>query len=325
MKRKIKITESQYNKLQEYLFESNVNDTLDYANVGDVLLFKGPYNVKINVNGVDQGSGEILGSTDKGDKVKFSFNSYDDQTGKFDFNKLDTTTNKYVNTPFDVKDLEILRNGKPLQIPDLNKERPKPTPKQPVPQDDEAPKTVELDPNSKPTEEDKVKARKILAKLTKPDDPIVQSLQFKQAGWLEHISAELVGRKARHGGITAAFDLLGNYIRNYVERNFQGFHEGGMAEFILLNDVDIHYTTGNFTMDANSRYFAKVENLAWDSNSYILTNKEDEFQIRLKGKTLKPDVFNCTVTKLYGQRPEKVQVQFLDSEGYTIVANQEKK
>ena len=87
MKKKIIITEAQYNKLQEFLFETtDVNHTLDFVKVGDVLKFKtsAGSDYTINVKHVDHNSNEILGDN-HGNKIRFSFDSYDEQNKKLNF------------------------------------------------------------------------------------------------------------------------------------------------------------------------------------------------------------------------------------------------
>ena len=87
MKRKIIITENQYHKLQEFLFETaDINHTLDFVNVGDVLKFKTPAgsDYTLNIKSVDQTSHEIL-ADNHGNKVKLMFNSYNEQTKKLNY------------------------------------------------------------------------------------------------------------------------------------------------------------------------------------------------------------------------------------------------
>jgi septum formation inhibitor-activating ATPase MinD len=84
MAKKLIITEEQYSRLQNQLTESmDINATLKQAKIGDVLLFKGVNSVlKIKVVNINPTNGDIMGDTEKGDKVTFNINSYNQTTKK---------------------------------------------------------------------------------------------------------------------------------------------------------------------------------------------------------------------------------------------------
>ena len=313
MKRKIIITESQYIKLQELLFETaDVNDTLDYVNTNDVLLFKGPYNVKINVVNVDQTSGEILGTTDKGEKVKFFFNSYDENTKKFNFQKLDKTTNKYVNQPFDVKELDILRNGKVLPIRDANREKP-----EPIGKPDNISKPVEMDPNT-PQSDDTLKAagEEARKKIDYSKDPLLKKAFHRQAGFWDQFRAELAGKSSKSDGIRSVLNMLGKYTNKKVKDKFgDTFTEDKQAKFKIISKTSLGVLNDVYT-------FLIRKWTEGDADTLTLTelgNKPEGLRLIVKDrKKNEPDVYLCTLKKLQDgkEQEEEIEVQFIKSAGY---------
>lgn len=331
MKRKLIITESQYNKLQEFLFETaDVNDTLDYVKANDVLLFKGAYNVKINVVNVDQNTGEILGTTDKDEKVKFFFNSYDENTKKFNFQKLDKTTNKYVNQPFDVKELDILRDGKVLPIRDANRKTP-----EPVAKPDEISKPVELSPNvpEDETEDEKTfddMVDNIEAEM-KSDDIFRQAL-YKQPNFWERLSAEIKGEKPKGSGIIIANQLVNSY-RDKTSNDFLGatFNKDYKARFKSLENYDFEYYIEDklnyISFRKGGEREAKVGNIN-EKNQRKLTDVDKKFDILVTKNISTEEIPNYFLCKLstysikdgnsIKNNPVTIKLQFLDSTGFKV-------
>lgn len=335
MKRKIIISESQYNKLQEFLFETaDVNDTLDYVKAGDVLSFKGPYNIKINIVNVDQNTSEILGTTDKDEKVKFFFNSYDENTKKFNFQKLDKSTNKYVNQPFEVKELDIIRNGKILPIRDANRKV-----SEPVAKPDEISKPVELDPTvpETPTEEEENFDEMIdnIQGELESDDIFRQAL-FKQPNFWKRLKAEISGTKPEGSGIIIANQLVNSY-RDKGSNEILNAHfvKDYFARFRPLENYTLPYLdidkSKTMSFVKNEEIKAKVGN-SNDKNERELIVK-DKFKI-LVYKNISteklPNSFLCKIatyskTKDGGlilNTPQKIKLQFIDSDGYKIKEKQ---
>ena len=317
MKRKIIISESQYTKLQEFLFETaDVNDTLDYVNTNDVLLFKGPYNVKINIVNVDQSTGEILGTTDKDEKVKFFFNSYDENTKKFNFQKLDKTTNKYVNQPFDVKELDILRNGKVLPIRDANKKPTTPT-TSPAPTTDDTSKTVELDPNvTANTEALRAAGEEARKKIDYSKDPLLKKAFHRQAGFWDQFRAELAGKKSEPDGIRSVLNMLGKYTNKKVKDKFgDTFTEDKQVKFKIISRTRLGVLNDVYT-------FLIRKWTEGDADTLTLTelgNKPEGLRLIVKDrKKNEPDVYLCTLKKLQDgkEQEEEIEVQFIKSAGY---------
>lgn len=330
MKRKIIISESQYNKLQEFLFETaDVNDTLDYVKAGDVLSFKGPYNIKINIVNVDQNTGEILGTTDKGEKVKFFFNSYDENTKKFNFQKLDKSTNKYVNQPFEVKELDIIRNGKVLPIRDANRKV-----SEPVAKPDEISKPVELDPTvpETPTEEEEEDFDEMIDNIEQEyeSDDIFRKALYQQPSFLERLSAEIRGEKPKGSGIIIANQLVNSY-RDKGSNDFLNadFRKTYKARFKSLERYDLQYEIDgkiNYIV-FNGEREAIVGN-ANEKNQRKLTDVDKNFEI-LVTKNIStekiPNYFLCYVSTYSTEKGNKiknksipVKLQFLDSTGFKV-------
>ena len=332
MKRKIIISESQYNKLQEFLFETaDVNDTLDYVKAGDVLSFKGPYNIKINIVNVDQNTSEILGTTDKDEKVKFFFNSYDENTKKFNFQKLDKNTNKYVNQPFEVKELDIIRNGKVLPIRDANRKV-----SEPVAKPDEISKPVELDPTvpETPTEEEEDFDEMIdnIEQEYESDD-IFRKALYQQPSFLERLSAEIRGEKPKGSGIIIANKLVNSYrdkgSNDFLKADFRKTYK---ARFKSLERYDLQYEIDgkiNYIV-FNGEREAIVGN-ANEKNQRKLIDVDKNFEI-LVTKNIStektPNYFLCYVSTYSTEKGNKiknksipVKLQFSDSTGFKVKNN----
>ena len=261
MKRKIIISESQYNKLQEFLFETtDVNHTLDFVNVGDVLKFKtsAGSDYTINVKHVDQKGNEILGDN-HGKKIRLSFDSYDEQNKKLNYKQLDTNTQKYLDKTADVNELDIERNGQVLPIPDVggNKQpepgqvEPTQGQEEPVPvgQEDEIAKTVEMDPNvtatpKTPEEVENIKKQRMYGKKALKaitSDPKLQAAFYRQPSFWKLFMADLQGKTAPGKGIQPTLALINGYLDKKNKENnpeLQPFVNSEIADFMLPESVD---------------------------------------------------------------------------------------
>ena len=64
MANKLKITESQFNRIKHRLLETeDINSTLDYIKVRDGLFFKGNYNLRMIVISINFTTDEIVAGT----------------------------------------------------------------------------------------------------------------------------------------------------------------------------------------------------------------------------------------------------------------------
>lgn len=353
MKKKLIITESQYIKLQELLFETaDVNDTLDYVKSGDILIFKGAYNIKITVINVDQNTSEILGTTNKGEKVKFFFNSYDEITNKFNFQILNKTSNKYVNQPFNVKELDIIRNGKIwkkektnvdnlgnttdtskeyypyLDLPDdgstsTNSKETTPIEKEPYKK--EYHDFEEIPNEENPDKNDFDEMTNNIKNEIRNDD-IFKDALFKQQSFWERLKGEITGEKPKGNGIIIANQLVNSWKEKTSNDTLKAvFSENNKAKFTPL----VSYPSIGLTKDEfkDTIYYAMVREV--DDNNYRRLEDVNKKYSLLVKKNISinngiKDSFLCEFrqhikTKNGGtiiNDPVEIQIQFLPSLGY---------
>ena len=389
MKRKIKITESQYNKLKQSLVETPFDKLAkNTIKVGDV--------IEINDSGkkssfkvLQSYGGQITMEGISSDVVKYiytitSTSLHGNELGGYYIDKV-----RYSQNPKDIKnwpkinkqitDFQVFRNNKLIDAADFNGKSsfnpnlPAPIGAQtapnspnnlPVPSDDAEkgyhpyeelpndgttpssgstqPDTKEpyekeyypyeevddTPPDAPPTPEDNEKVNKIVDVLS-GKDPVLQKLFFKQASWMEHLNAELKGKKATHGGITATYDMLSYYVRNHIDKETPGFHEGKKVKYFLLTPVSLQFQKKirNLNIEANVVLEGEVLPLEFGDTKRVIFNREDNYFITIVQTTNKYDVFKCRIskTKSHGNiTKEYVNIEFQESDGYTTVQNQEK-
>ena len=146
---------------------------------------------------------------------------------------------------------------------------------------------------------------------------------------MEHLNAELKGKKATHGGITATYDMLSNYVRNHIDKETPGFHEGKKVKYFLLTPVSLQFQkkVRNLNIEANVVLEGEVLPLEFGDTKRVIFNREDNYFITIVQTTNKYDVFKCRIskTKSHGNiTKEYVNIEFQESDGYTTVQNQEK-
>lgn len=331
MKKKLIITESQYNKLQEFLFETtDVNHTLDFVKVGDVLKFKtsAGSDYTINVKHVDHNSNEILGDN-HGNKIRFSFDSYDEQNKKLNYNQLDTNTQKYLPKTADVHELDIERNGKVLPISDAGNKTNPVTPK-PIVKPDEISEPVELDPTAPETPEEDYDEMIDNIEAEYKSDDIFRKALYKQPSFLERLKGEINGTKPKGSGIIIANQLIDSY-RDKSSNDFlrADFRKTFKAKFKSLVRYELEYTVDGKTdyITFNGEREAIVGNIN-DKNQRKLTdiNKNFEILVTKNISTEKiPNYFLCYVSTYSIEKGNKIKnkaisvnLQFLDSTGFKI-------
>lgn len=327
MKRKLIITESQYNKLQEFLFETaDINHTLDFVKVGDILRFKSstnnPYDIKIAH--VDHASNEILGYLGN-EKVRFNFNAYDEQTKKFNFQILDEKTKKYVDKQDDIsRELDIIRNGKILPISDAGNRQ---NPQNPTAKPDDISKPVELDPNiSTPTSGNTLKAagEEARKKIDYSKDPLLKKAFHRQAGFWDQFRAELAGKKSEPDGIRSVLNILGKYTNKKVKDKFgDTFTEGKQVNFEIISRTQLGTLNGKYTFYVRNWTEGDEDTLTLSEYG----NKPDGLRLIVKDrKKNENDVYLCTLKRLINniEEEEEVEVRFSKSAGYnpTITSNE---
>lgn len=339
MGNKLKITESQFNRIKHRLLETeDVNHTLDSVKVGDVLKFKtsAGSDYTITVQHVDQNGNEILGDN-HGNKIYLNFNSYDEQSKKLNYKQLDKTTQKYIDKTVDVKELDIERNGKIVDIRDKNTEptsqTPKPTPA-PTSQKDDISQPVDLDPNN-------TKEKEILSKDEKTDDilktyykeimndPNLKQAFYKAPSFWNYFTSALKGKPAKGSGIYPTLKLVNTYKNNEIDKIFPGFtdKQNQRAAFELKTPISIPYrvkkTNESKNLNVNSGSAVVQQYKLGQGNTKVLIDIPSGFKIVIKNKTPNTkDTYTCdfyveldNVTKdTYKQ--ENVVVLFGKSPGY---------
>jgi hypothetical protein len=327
MKRKIIITESQYIKLQELLFETaDINHTLDFIKVGDALKFKTPTgsDYTINVKQVNRANNEILGDN-HGIKVILRYNSYDEKSKKLNYQEFDKNTNKYVNKSDDVNELDIVRNGKVVDITNAG------SGKQINPATPE-----EIDPNAEITDKEegyddedyKEMIKNIDAEL-KSDNVFRQAL-YKQPNFWER----LTGSNPSGHGIIIANKLLDSY-KDKGSNDFLGgnFIKNNIARYKVLKEYKIPYDIEGvpyyIIFKKGDEREAKVNEVSNDNKQRNLTDKGGKFKLIVTKNISKenntPNLFLCDIItysiKKGNQRPNEpipIELQFLQSTGFNI-------
>lgn len=335
MKRKIIITESQYIKLQELLFETaDINHTLDFVNVGDVLKFKTPAgsDYTLNIKSVDQTSGEIL-ADNHGNKIKLMFNAYDKQTKKLNYQEFDKDANQYVDKSDDVNELDIIRNGKIIDIPDVGGNKHNLPAKPSDPNNTSTPE--EIDPNAEITDKEegyddedyKEMIKNIDAEL-KSDNVFRQAL-YKQPNFWER----LTGSNPSGHGIIIANKLVNSYKDKSSNEYLGGnFIKNNIARYKALKEYKIPYYIEDkqyyITFEVGDEREAKVGNVSNDNKQRNLTDKAGKFKlvvVKNISKTNTPNLFLChiiTYSTIKGNqklnKPTPIELQFLQSTGFNI-------
>lgn len=309
MGKKIIVKEEQYLRLLNRLVETeDVNDTLDYVNAGDVLLFKGVnnLNLKIKIVNVNQNSGEILGETEKGEKVKFSFNAYDENSKRFDFKRLDKNSNQYVNEPFEVKSMDIIRNNNILDIP-VKREPIEPS-IEPIsePKYDEPSKEIDFDPNIddyKPKNKNELVFDAERAFEMIVNDPALKNAFYTKPKFMELLMAELSGKKALGSGIIPTLQLISKYQSNKINSKLgDAFISRLSASFKVLEKVVFEMPNQHlFTLTPEKTYTAVVQGFDYSQTNYdskVLENVKSDFKIFVKEAVEgEKDVFKCDIQK----------------------------
>lgn len=359
MKKKIIITEAQYNKLQEFLFETtDVNHTLDFVKVGDVLKFKtsAGSDYTINIKHVDHNSNEILGDN-HGNKIRLSFDSYDEQNKKLNYNQLNTNTQKYIPKTADVHELDIERGGKVLPIPDIGGNK-QPAPDATTNQDDIS-KPVELDPNvTSPTtsgdtstdstekiKKERMYGKKALKAIT--SDPQLQAAFYRQPSFWKLFMADMEGKTAPGKGIQPTLALINGYLdKKNVDNNpdLGSFKMGKNSDFIITNPITFTVPSkilGNkdetYTIPPSaaaypysgfyrqSNWLDPVSNTHQNAAMLEYLDKDKKlgfrFKIKVKPPAISKDTFKCDIVFGSDVVAKDVTINFLNSDGYNSNKN----
>ena len=323
--------------------DTDINHTLDFANNGDILTFKtnSGYNVNINVVSSDQNNNEILG-TNKGNKIKLTFNSFDDNTKKLTYLQLDNNTNKYVTKEADVIGLDIIRNGKILQIPKAGTNNyVGPTPNTQTSYDDETSYTYDLDVPARTEKEkqEKIKKEKTYGKKaleTIVNDPTLQAAFYRQPSFWKTFMADLQGKTAPGKGIVPTLDLINGYVdKKKKEKNpdLSPFKMNRKAEFMVLETISFKDDEGNirnipantdkpyFATNTHGNYFDKNSMGSYENSNMLQSSDKEnklgfQFRIMVKPPAIKDDTFKCDI--IYNSKVvfKDARIRFLQSNGY---------
>lgn len=319
MAKKLIITEEQYSRLQSKLTEStDINNTIKQAKIGDVLSFKGVNSIlKVKVVNINPTNGDVMGETDKGDKVTFNINSYNQTTKMINFKIYDSNKQQVIDTPFQLNSIENLGGtANQTQQPQPNNgEQPKPEQGSEV-DDEYVPGTV-------------YNAIK--------NDPDLRKLMHHTPWWDSFVS-ELMSKKAEGTGIINALNFFSSYQNEKLNKLLgDGFIVDKWAEFEVLEPVTFYFPspTGkseDLEFNVGSRYLAKNQSLNLNDREYnyrVLSNAKYSYKIFVKEKTNEQHVFNCNITKYYKGKhgelnkmhKENVKIKFILSEGYRPTNN----
>jgi len=303
MKRKIIITENQYDRLQEFLFETaDINHTLDFVNVGDVLKFKTPAgsDYTLDIKSVDQTSGEIL-ADNHGNKIKLMFNSYDEQTKKLNYQELNKNTNQYVDKSDEVSELDIVRNGKVVDI------RPGSGSKHPKPQKQTTP--------TGPNDALKAAGEQARKQIDYSKDPLLKKAFHRQANFWNQFKAELAGKSSKPDGIKSVLDILSKYTNTKIKDKFGDvFTEGKEAKFQIISRTSLAQQNGYYTFLIRKWTEGEPDTLTLSERNKI-NGLRLIVEERKKGEN---DVYLCTLKHLINndEKEEQVEVRFFKSAGY---------
>lgn len=282
MANKLKITESQFNRIKHRLLleTEDINSTLDYVKVGDTLMFKGSFVLKIKVMNINFSTDEVIGQTivkKQPRKVMFKLNSYDEINHKFSYSLFDENGQNPVGQTFEPKRLDIDRGGQIVDIPgDASqtqttgkKSGPVQTPKDDIsnpnlihigpdekspeihlggsgkiPTGDEPAEEPETTPEENDEEEDDVDVAKKYYKEIMAD-PFLKQVFYKYPSTWDYIVAAAKGEKAKGGGLGPALELVDSYKNKRASELTPGFtnKEKKIANFKIKNSINIKFKT----------------------------------------------------------------------------------
>ena len=320
MAKKLIITEKQYDRIHKLLLESaDIKNTLKQAKIGDILSFKGVNSIlKLKVTNINQSNGDIMGDTEKGDKVTLNVNSFNQVTKMIEFKIYNSKKQQVVNTPFQLNDIENLGSQANAQ-PNASQSNTQ--------QPNAHNQTNVVGQNN----EDNYVAGTIYNALI--NDPELKNLMHHTPWWDSFLS-ELMSKKAEGKGVMNALKFFSSYQSNKLNKELgDGFIVGRTALFnIVSEDIKIYYEnaqgkTKTFELERGGTYEAVNKKFSFDEKDYnykVLINKPIGFTIYVKEKLSEQDVFLCDVAKNYHDingkkqetRKKDINIKFLYSDGY---------
>lgn len=351
MKRKIIITESQYNKLQEFLFETpyrrlyskiQENDVIEIINKGvpskfKVRIFANDY---IIMDGITKNVSNYVFAINKDGLWKSNFEAK--KILKNDERKSNKNIDTWPSFTMVITSFKLIRGNNVIDVADIEGSIPEPTTEpEPINTPDEISKEILMDPNTpgnfdkleEPEEENFDEMIDNIEQEYKSDD-IFRNALYKQPSFLERLSAEIRGVKPKGSGIIIANQLVNSYrdkgSNDYLNADFR---KPFFARFKSLEDYELEYDIegklGHIRLIKDGEREAKVGN-ANDKNQRKLEykDKNEKFSI-LVTKNISteeiPNYFLCYIStysiengNLIKNKSIPVKLQFLDSTGFKV-------
>jgi hypothetical protein len=352
MSKKIKITETQYKNLQQFLMETpfekmvktNIkpNDVIRITIGNLIKKYKvvSSYGGQIQMDGMDTDDSE---------------NRYFISSGSFDKNEIEgKKINKVKNpellksNPKDwenfftkISNFEVFRNGQIVDAVDINGKSsftpPQPVPTQSGTTQSGTTQTQNLNPEVEKDKKTKELGKKAMEMII--NDPQMKAAFFRQPSFWRLFVADMKGQTAVGKGILPTLDIVGKYMDKQTNKKLgtSAFINNKIAKFIILDDFELEYIDNNneektYPIAANTKSEATNtrENL-WDEKMQIykdfkiLSNKKNEngigvpFKIAVKKRTKNEDVFLCRFIGFFNGREsffDNIRIRFIQSNGY---------
>jgi hypothetical protein len=320
MAKKLIITEKQYDRIHKILLESaDIKNTLKQAKIGDILSFKGVNSIlKLKVTNINQSNGDIMGDTEKGDKVTLNVNSFNQVTKMIEFKIYNSKKQQVVNTPFQLNDIENLGSQANAQ-----------------PNEPQSSEPIETGEENYNDDDDYVNGTVYNALIS---DPELKKLMHHTSWWDSFVS-ELMGKKAEGKGVLNALKFFSSYQNEKLNQKLgTGFIVGKWAEFEVLQPVSLYYEgptgkTEELNLNVGSRYRGLNQSINLKERDYqykvLKLPGRNGAKIYVKEKTNEENVFICNITKPFDNKEgefvkktvENIRISFIPSEGYTPTNN----
>ena len=343
MKRKLIITESQYIKLQELLFEApyrtlyskiQENDIIEIINKGVTSKFKVRIfaNNYIIMDGITKNVSDYVFAIDKDGLWKSNFEAK--KILKNDEKKSNKNIDTWPSFTTVITSFKLIRDNKVIDVADIDTltTKPKPTTEpepttEPVGKPDEISEPVEMDPNTPENDEElRAAGEEARKKIDYSKDPLLKKAFHRQAGFWDQFKAELAGKKSEPDGIRSVLNMLGKYTNKKVKDKFgDTFTEGKQANFQIISRTRLGVLNGKYTFLIRKWTEGESDTLTLSE----LGNKPDGLRLIVKDKKKNEnDVYLCTLKRLTNnaEEEEEVEVRFTKSAGYnpTITTNPNK-
>ena len=312
MGNKLKITESQFNRIKHRLLETeDINSTLDYIKVGDTLVFRGAFVLKIKVTNINFSTDEVVGQTmvkQQPRKVMFKMNSYDEINRKFSYKIFDENGENPIGQEFQPKTLDIDRSGEIVDIPgDASQAQTIGKKTEPVTPNDDISEPIDLDPNStnkKDTLTKDEKTNDVLKKYYKEiiNDPNLKQAFYKAPSFWNYFTSALKGKPAKGTGIYPTLKLVNTYKNKTLNKVFPGFadKQNKRASFNINQMISIPYKVKNSnetkTLDIHGGIQSAIvqQYTVGQGTTKVLINKNEGFKVVVKNKIPNAnDTFRC--------------------------------